>query len=191
VLVERAQELAEQAGVDVRFDVADCERLPYEDASFDVVSSAIGHMFAPDHDAAARELARVCRPGARLGLACWRGESGVGELFRVMAPFQPPRPPGVGDPFDWGREEYVEERLGEAFELTFEEADSPQTAESGEDVWELFSSSYGPTKTLADSLPPDRRQGLHRAWVEMYEGHRVDGGIRQPRLYLLTIGRRR
>ena len=67
-LVETARSRAGDAGLDIRYDVGDAEALPYEDASFDVVVSAFGHMFAPDHRAAASELARVCRPGGRLGL---------------------------------------------------------------------------------------------------------------------------
>lgn len=190
-LIETAKGLADDEGLAIRFEVGDCERLLYEDAIYDVVSSAIGVMFAPDHAATARELARVCRLGGRLGLACWRPGPGVADIFRVMAPFQPAPPPGAGSPFDWGREDYVSELLGDAYELEFEEGDAPQTGESGEEIWELFSTSYGPTKTLADSLDAERREELHRAWVELYESHRVDGGISQPRPYLVTIGRRR
>jgi SAM-dependent methyltransferase len=73
-LIETARSRAAEEGLPVRFEVGDAERLPYGDGSFDVVSSAVGVMFAPDHGAVAAELARVCRPGARLGLACWRPE---------------------------------------------------------------------------------------------------------------------
>ncbi len=190
-LVETARRLASEAGLSIRYDVGDAERLPYEDASFDVVSSNIGAMFAPDHAAVADELARVCRPGGRLGLTCWKPEGGVADIFKLMRPFQPPPPPGVGSPFDWGRREHVDDLLGAAFELALEEGDAPQLGESGEEIWELFSTSYGPTKTLADSLEPERREELHRQWVDFYEGFRVDGEIRQPRPYLLVLGRRR
>jgi SAM-dependent methyltransferase len=165
--------------------------MPYLDANFDVVSSTFGVMFAPDHEAVARELARVCRSGGRIGLATWRPDGGVGDLFKVMAPFQAPTPEGVGNPFNWGREEHAERLLGEAFELTFEDGDAPQTGASGEELWELFSTAYGPTKALASSLEPERREQLHRAWVDYYERHRVNGGIRQPRQYLLILGTRR
>lgn len=190
-LVDAARRLAGENGLSIRYDVGDAEELPYEDEGFDVVSSNIGVMFAPDHAAVARELARVCRPGGRLGLTCWKPEGGVADIFKLMRPFQPPPPPGAGNPFDWGRRRHVEELLGSAFELTFEEGDAPQLGESGEDVWELFSTSYGPTKTLADSLEPERGEELHRAWVDFYEGYRVDGGIRQPRPYLLVLALRR
>jgi SAM-dependent methyltransferase len=190
-LVETAREIAAAEGLSIRFEVGDAENLSYEDASFDVLSSTCGVMFAPDHEAVARELARVRRAGGRLALACWEPDGGIGDLFRTMAPFQPPPPPGVGSPFDWGREEHVTELLGAAFELQFEEGDSVLAAESGEAVWELFVTSYGPTKVLAESLDPERREALHRAFVDLHESHRAGDGIRMSRTYLLAIGRRR
>lgn len=190
-LVETASELAARDGLEIRYEVGDAEALPYEDASFDVVASSIGSMFAPDHRAVARELARVCRPGGRLGLAHWSAERGVVDMFRVVTPFQPPPPEGAGFPFDWGRRDYVEALLGEAFELRFEEGDAPQTGASGEDVWQLFSTVFGPVRTLAESLEPGRREELHRAFADFYEGYRGDGGIHQPRPYLVVLGTRR
>jgi SAM-dependent methyltransferase len=190
-LVDTARRLAAEDGLDIHYEVGDAESLPYEDGSFDIVASSIGSMFAPDHGAVARELARVCRPGGRLGLAHWSPERGVVDMFKVMAPFLPPLPPGAGSPFAWGSRDYVEELLGAAFELRFEEGDAPQRGESGEDVWQLFSTVYGPTRTLAESLPPERREELHRAFVDFYESYRTDGGIHQPRPYLIVLGTKR
>lgn len=190
-LIETARELAAQRGAEVTFEVGDCEKLPAADASFDVVSSTCGVMFAPDHAAVARELARVTRPGGRLALACWTPEGGLGDLFRMMAPFAPPPPEGAGSPFDWGREEHVRTLLGDAFELAFERHDSPLTLSSGVEYWELFSSSYGPTKTLAESLDEERRAAFRQAWIDWAEQYRENGGIVQHREYLLTTGRRR
>ena len=120
-------------------------------------------MFAPDHAAVAGELARVCRPGGRLALACWRPNVGVHDVFKLMAPFQPPAPAGIGNPFDWGSEEHVTALLSDTFDLEFEDGDCPQTAESAESVWELFSTSYGPTKALVASLEPERREALRQS----------------------------
>jgi ubiquinone/menaquinone biosynthesis C-methylase UbiE len=86
-LVDTARQLAADEGLELTLEVADCEDLPYEDASFDVVSSSVGIIFAPDHPQVASELARVCRPGGRIGFTAWRGESGVGDIFRAMSPF--------------------------------------------------------------------------------------------------------
>ena len=87
---------AQEQGLDLKLEVADCQKLHYADAVFDVVSSSVGVIFAPDHERVAHELARVCRPGGRIGLTAWRRESGVGEMFGAMAPFMPPPPAGRG-----------------------------------------------------------------------------------------------
>ncbi|HEY8104305.1 MAG TPA: class I SAM-dependent methyltransferase, partial [Gaiellaceae bacterium] len=124
-LIETARKHTEAAGLSVQFDVGDAEALPYEDASFDVVVTTYGVMFAPDHAAVARELARVTRPGGRLGMNNWVEASGVGDIFRVMKPFQPASPPqGVGNPFAWGDEEHVRELLGDAFDLDLQVLDT-------------------------------------------------------------------
>jgi SAM-dependent methyltransferase len=189
VLIDTARERAAALGLDIDYRVGDCEQLEIEDASFDAVSSTLGIMFAPDHEAAASELARVTRPGGRIALACWTPTSGIADLFRLMAPFQPAPPPS--SPFDWGEEARVHELLGEAFDLELERHISPMHAPSGEAYWELFSTSYGPTKTLADNLGA-RREELHWAWVDFIETHhRTNGEITHPREYLLIVGERR
>lgn len=190
-LIDTARRRATDEGVDVHFDVGDAENLPYEDASFDVVSSSVGAIFALDHAAVARELARVCRPDGRLGLTAWRPEGSIGGMFRMMLPFQPPLPPEAGNSLDWGREDYVEERLGEGFELRFVEGDCPFRVGSGEEAWEMFVRNFGPVKVLAASLEPERREEFHRAFVDFHEEFRVDSGIVQPRPYLLVLGTRR
>jgi ubiquinone/menaquinone biosynthesis C-methylase UbiE len=191
-LIETAKERARERGLEIDYRVGDVERLEFDDASFEVVSSTCGVMFAPDHAAAARELVRVVRPGGRIGLVNWTPEGGMARVFAMMRPFQPPPPPGVGSPFEWGSEAHVEELLGDAFELELERGVSHLRVPSGEDYWQLFSSSYGPTKTLADSLDPERREEFHRAWVEFFEAnYRRDGGIDHDREYLLVLGTRR
>jgi SAM-dependent methyltransferase len=190
-LIETAREKAAADGVEISFEVGDAEALPYEDASFDTVTSTFGVMFAPDHAAVARELARVCKPGGRLGMVNWDPERGVADLFKVMAAYQPPRPDGVGNPFAWGDTDYVTELLGDAFELRFDSGDCPQPGSSSDDIWELFSSSYGPTKTLVEGLDDERRESLHRDWNAYLDQFRHNGGVSQPRPYLLVIGTRR
>ncbi len=190
-LIATARERAVREGVEVRFDIGDCERLPYDDGSYDVVTSTFGVMFAPDHRAVATELARVTRPGGRVGLTAWTPQGGVGKMFAVMRPYMPPPPDGAGSPFAWGDREHVSELLGEAFELEFEAGVVVQTGASGQAMWELMSSSYGPTKTLAQSLEEDRRASLQREFAEFFDGYRDDGHVVLPREYLRTVGRRR
>jgi SAM-dependent methyltransferase len=191
VLIETARERAAEEGVDVRFEVGDAEVLTYDDASFDVVTSTCGVMFAPDHEAVARELARVTKPAGRLALACWTPEGGLGQMFRMMGPFLPPPPAGVGSPFDCGREDHVSALLGDAFELSFEEHVSTLAVSSGQEYWELFSSSYGPTKTAAEALDSERRNEFRRTWIDFFENLRDGDEVVHEREYLLTLGTRR
>jgi SAM-dependent methyltransferase len=189
VLIETAKERASEQGLDIDYVLGDVEALPFEDASFDKVSSTLGIMFAPDHEATAREIARVTRKGGRLVLANWTPDGGLGKMFKVMAPYQPAPPPS--SPFDWGNEQRVRELLGGDFDLDIEEHVSTLRTPSAEDYWELFATSYGPTKTLAESLG-ERREDLHRDWIEFFEtNYEEDGEIVHTREYLLILGTRR
>jgi SAM-dependent methyltransferase len=189
VLIETAKERAEELGFPIDYVVGDVERLAFDDGSFDKVSSTCGVMFAPDHQATASEIARVTKPGGRLALVNWTPTGGMAKVFKVMAPYQPAPPPS--NPFEWGDEQHVRDLLGEAFELEFEEGVSTLRIPSGESYWELFSTSYGPTKSLAESLG-DRREELHRDWVDFFEtNYRTNGEIEHVREYLLVLGTRR
>jgi ubiquinone/menaquinone biosynthesis C-methylase UbiE len=191
-LIETAKARAEERGLDIDYRVGDCENLDVDDGFFDVVSSTCGVMFAPDHEATARELARIVKPGGRVGLANWTPEGGLAKMFGMMKPFQPPPPEGAGVPFQWGSEEHVRELLGDAFDLELERHVSHLRIGSGEDYWQLFSSSYGPTKTLAESLDDDRRDEFHQTWVDFFESnYRSNGEIDHDREWLLVYGKRR
>ena len=188
-LIETALERAGDRGLAIDYRVGDCEQLELEDESFDAVSSTCGVMFSPNHEASARELGRVTRPGGRIALANWTPTGGLARMFKVMAPFMPAPPPA--NPFDWGDEERVRELLDDAFDLEIQEHVSTLNMPSGEAYWELFSTSYGPTKVLADSLG-ERREELHRAWVDFFETeYRRNGHIEHTREYLLVLGTRR
>lgn len=190
-LIETAQRRADELGLELTLEVADCQALPYADASFDVVSSSVGVIFAPDHARVASELARVCRPGGRLGLTAWRRQSGVGDIFEGMSKFMPPPPEGAGSPFQWGQEAYVEEMLGDAFDLEFEELDTRHDDEDPAQMWELFRSSYGPSYVLWSSLDDERRAELDETMTAVFEKHRDGDGISMERLYILVTGVRK
>ena len=189
VLIETAKERASAKGLEIDYRVGDAERLDLPDAAFDKVSSTCGVMFAPDHEAVARELARVTKPGGRIGLANWTPAGGLGRLFKVMTPYQPAPPPS--SPFDWGDETRVRELLGDDFELELEERVSTLRTPTAEEYWQLFSTSYGPTKTLAESIG-ERREDLRRDWIEFFETNYESGGeIAHTREFLLVSGIRR
>ncbi len=191
-LIEAATAYAAEARVPIEFRVGDAEALPFEDHSFDAVISTFGVMFASKPEAAAAELARVCKPGGRLGLTTWHAESAVAGLFKVMQPYMPTPPvPPPPSPFAWGSREYVQQLLGAAFDLHFETGTTVLREPDGSAVWELFVESYGPTKALAAALDPNRRVGLQRDFMAYHEGFRSELGIAVPREYLVTIGIRK
>ena len=139
VLIETAKERAQGLGLEIDYAVGDAENLDVADASFDKVSSTCGVMFTPDHEATARELARVTKPGGQIGLANWTPTGGLAKMFAVMAPYMPAKPPS--SPFAWGDEEHVRELLGEAFELELERA-------------RLDAARWPPARSTGSSSPP-------------------------------------
>jgi ubiquinone/menaquinone biosynthesis C-methylase UbiE len=187
-MIEKARRSAEEAGVDVTFDIGDVEYLPYDDASFDVLASAFGLVFAPDHANVASELARVCSTGGRLGFTAWKPSPKLGELYRRFSD----DPIEGRESYEWGREDHVEDMLGEEFELEFEDGTLWLEAASGEEIWKLFSESAPPVIALVQRLDSEQAEEFHRAFVELYESYRAkDGGVRAPRRYLLVLGRRK
>jgi SAM-dependent methyltransferase len=184
-IAPRMIERARRRGDGVRFDVGDAQALPYDDASFDVVSSSFGVIFAPSHEAVARELARVCR--VRLGMTSWVPDADMRGLY---ASFGFDTPEGR-EPFRWGRDDYVRDRLGRNFEIEIEHDTWYLDAPSGAAVWELWSTSAPPFRALVESLADEPRAAFRRAYIDNCESFRVDGGVRVPREYLLILGRRR
>ena len=186
-MIEKAREDAEAAGLAIRFDVGNVEYLPYDDDEFDVVSSNFGLIFAADHANVAGELARVARPGARLGFTAWKPNPKLSELYRRFTE----EPLEGREATEWGREDHVEDMLGEDFELEFSDGTLWIDAASGEELWELFSSSAPPVTALLGKLEPEQAESFHQAFVELYESYREGERVHAPRRYLLTLGRRR
>jgi SAM-dependent methyltransferase len=187
-MVEKARRRAEEKGVSIKFDLGDVEYLPYDDEVFDIAISNFGLIFAPDHANVAAELARVLRPGGRLGFSAWKPNTKLGELYRRFTE----EPIEGREAYEWGREDHVEDMLGEDFELDFEDGTLWLEGSSGEEIWKLFSESAPPVVAMVRHLEDSQREEFHRAFVELYEGYRTeDGGIRAPRRYLLVLGRRK
>src|SRR5579863_361604 len=105
-LLARGQERAAADRLAVTFEEADAEALPFEDASFDVVMSTFGVMFTPNHEQAAHELRRVCRPGGKIGLASWTPEGFIGQLFKIIGKYIPPAA-GTRPPSLWGTRAHI------------------------------------------------------------------------------------
>jgi ubiquinone/menaquinone biosynthesis C-methylase UbiE len=188
-LIEVAKRRAEERGLSIEYHVGDAEQLDLADASFDVVSSTFGLMFAPTQEAAASELARVTKPGGRIALANWTPGGRVGDMFRIQGSFAPVPPPSV--PVLWGTEERCRELLDDAFELTFERKLNHWEYPSGEWAWEFMSTRFGPTVTLLEMLPQDRAEAFRDAMVAYGETARQGDHIVDEREYLLVRGTRR
>jgi SAM-dependent methyltransferase len=187
-MLEKARRHAEAAGAEIAFDLGDVEYLPYEDACFDVVASNFGLVFAPDHANVASELARVSCQGARLGFTAWRPNPKLGELYRRFTE----EPIEGREVYEWGREDHVEDMLGEDFELDFHDGTVWFDADSGEEIWELFSQSAPPVIELVKRLDAQQVEEFHQAFVDLYESYRTpEGKVHAPRRYLLVLGRRK
>jgi ubiquinone/menaquinone biosynthesis C-methylase UbiE len=192
-LLERGAARARAEGLNVKFQVADAEALPFKDASFDAVLSTFGVMFTPDHARAATELARVCRAGGRIGLANWTPESLVGRMFKVLGKYLPP-PAGVKPPSLWGTEDHLHELFrgtAAAIEVT------PRTFQfryrSSAHFIEVFRTWYGPVEKAFKALAPDKALMLERDLAELIE-HFNRGGAHSlvaPSEYLEVVISRR
>jgi SAM-dependent methyltransferase len=196
-LFPAGQAFAARHGVELSWEEADAEDLPYADGSFDVVLSSVGVMFAPHHQQAADELVRVCRPGGTIGLISWTPEGFVGELFRTMKPYAPPPPPGAQPPPLWGDEAHVRDLLGDRVTDVVARRQTVTvggfaTPEAFRDFWK---SVYGPTiaayRGIADD--PERTAALDRelaALTARYDRGIGSGSIVMEWEYLLFTARR-
>ena len=185
-------EAAKKLAPDIDFRTGDAEELDFADGSFDVVTSTFGVMFVARPEDAARELARVCKKGGRLGICTWLPGDTVEGLFQVMRPYMPPPPLNPPpSPFEWGKSERLRELLGGAFDLEFERGVTTLRMPSGKAVWDLFVEGYGPTRTVAAGCDPHRREELERDFIAYHEKFSDDVGVALPREYVVTIGLRR
>jgi len=185
-LFDDARRLAADAGVEVDWVQADAEALPFDDESFDTVLSTFGCMFAPRHRMAAGEIARVLRPGGRLGITAWRPDGTVSEFFSSLGEFLPPPSPLVAPPALWGSEAHVEELFsGSGVDLQFEEdsVEAPRF-DSVEESVEFFTTNFGPLMVAKEHAEASGR------WPELYEKLIAFHALEEPAPYLVTLGQK-
>lgn len=191
-MIESARRRAAGTGLGITFDVADARAMPYPDASFDVITASFSVNLVPDHAALAAEFARLCAPGGTLGLVTVLPERGQAEVFAAMLRYLPEFPADGPDPYAWADRGYAGRLLGQEFELSFEEGDTPQPGRSGEAMWQAMADAYGPAHRLVTSLATGRAAVLAAEVAAVYERYRrPDGTISMPRPYLIITGRRR
>lgn len=167
-LLEQAKPSGALAGVQVAWREADAEALPFPDASFDVVLSQFGHIFAPRHAVVTREMLRVLKPGGRIAVATWPPEQFIGKMFALGAKYVPP-PPGVDPVGRWGEPTYVAERLGTAVRgLHFERGVMRWTTLSPQHYRAWTEIQNGPVVRAAAVLSKEPERLA--AWRKEYEG---------------------
>jgi SAM-dependent methyltransferase len=192
-LLERGRVRASAEGLAVRFELADAENLPYADASFDVVLSTFGVMFTPDQEKAAAEMARVCKPGGRIGLANWTPSSFIGELFKLLGRYLPP-PLGLRSPALWGTEDRLRELFANRLDsITIEHRDFVFRYRSVAHWLEVFRTFYGPMEKAFDALDSTKQESLAADLIALAEhfNRATDGSLVAPSQYAEVVIKRR
>jgi ubiquinone/menaquinone biosynthesis C-methylase UbiE len=174
-LVQRAEARAKAEGLNARFIEGDAEDLPFEDASFGVVVTLFGAMFAPRPELVSRELLRVCEPGGIIAMGNWTPEGFVGQMFKTFSRFIAPS--GMPSPALWGNEAVVRERLGSAtshLKMTRREYSLTYPFPPAE-VVEFFRQYYGPTNRAFASLDEDSARRLREELEALWSFHNRGG----------------
>ncbi len=192
-LLERGAERARAERLPVAFQTADAEALPFPDGAFDAVISTFGVMFTPDHQRAAAEMARVCRPGGRIGLANWTPEGFIGQLFKTLGRHAPP-PAGVQSPALWGTEAHLRALFGQqatAIEITRRSFNFRYRSPAH--FVEVFRTWYGPVHKAFAALPLEGAKALQSDLLELLRRLNVAGpnSLVVPGEYLEVVVRRR
>ena len=188
-LLVAARRLAAHISPAIDFQLADAEKLPFEDGAFDRVISTFGVMFAGGQEAAAGELARVCKAGGRLVLATWLPGSSVSEFFAIGVKHSGAQPPAPS-PMAWGEPDHVTKLLGGDFALQFETAVSRTYYPDAEAMWNIFTSGFGPVRALAERLEGAALQAYRDDFFAFHEKFASAAGLHMKREYLLVIGTR-
>jgi SAM-dependent methyltransferase len=188
-LLDRGAERARAERLEVAFQVADAEALPFPDAAFDAVLSTFGVMFAPDHARAAAEMARVCRAGGRIGLANWTPDSLIGRMFKVLGRHIAP-PAGVMPPSLWGTEAHLRTLFGARIaSLAATTRQFNFRYRSAAHFIEVFRTWYGPVQKAFGALDAAQGAALERELAELLESENTAGArsLVIPSAYLEAV----
>jgi ubiquinone/menaquinone biosynthesis C-methylase UbiE len=188
-LLARANERANAERLDVRFVEGDAEYLPFEDATFDVVLSTFGVMFAPDQRRAAHELLRVCKPGGKIGLASWTKEGFIGKLLGVVGRYVPPVA-GVPSPILWGSDAHIPGLFEGRFStLAARRKDFVFRYENVDHFIDVFRRYYGPTHKAFGAVTSDEQAAMSRDIASLLEDCNQSGSsdIVVPAEYLEVV----
>ena len=188
-LLDNGRERAAAEGADITFQVADAEALPFPDASFNAVVSTFGVMFTANHDKAAAELLRVCKPKGRIGMANWTPDGFIGQVFKTLGKHLPP-PPGAKSPALWGTRARLDEMFGRgAASIDAQSKDFNFRYRSPEHFMEVFKTYYGPMLKAFAALDESKRSHLHDDLVALIArmNKASDGTMVVPSEYLEIV----
>ena len=188
-LLEQGRRRAEAEALELTYRVADAEDLPFAAGEYDAVVSTFGVMFTPDQERAASELARVCRAGGRIGLACWTPEGFIGRLFGVIGKHVPP-PAGASSPARWGTREWLTEQFGSTCEVrSFERKHFLFVYRSPEHFLDYFRTWYGPMQRAFAALDSAGQAALEQDVLDLVRAGNTarDGSLRLPSEYVEVV----
>lgn len=190
ILIEKARQRAESEKVEIDFSEGDAESLDFDDASFDVVMSMFGAMFAPRPEKVAAELVRVCRPGGMIAMGNWPSDSFIGQMFKIVGSYVPP-PAGMPSPLLWANQDTVRERFGRSASLVRFATRTlsfryPFGVSETIDLWLKF---YGPTFKAYNALDDAGKEGLRRDLIRLWEQNNLatDGSTHVKSDYLEVL----
>jgi len=187
-LLDGGRRRAEAEGLNVTFEPADAEALPYPTGSYDVILSTFGVMFAPDHTKSSSETLRVCRVGGRIGLASWTPAGFIGQMFRVVAKYVPP-PAGVKSPLLWGTADHLQTLFAGAASIDHTIREFAFRYESPEHFVDIFRTFYGPTHKAFLALDASGQQALEADLLALLRNcaRKSAAGLVVPAEYLETV----
>tara|TARA_B100000965_G_scaffold336555_1_gene302911 strand:+ start:190 stop:984 length:795 start_codon:yes stop_codon:yes gene_type:complete len=186
-LIDHAKENAKVANLDIKFEVADVENLPYNDASFDYVLSQFGHMFAPRPEVCINEMLRVLKPDGTIAFSTWPPELLTGKMFQLVGKYAPPPPDGVSPPVQWGEPSIITNRLGKKVkDITFHRSEFKNPALSPSHMRNFLEAYIGPVSAVVDMLQsePDKLSKFRRELDNLLSEYFQDNGVIQS--YLMT-----
>ncbi len=192
-LLERGAERAAAERLQVSFQEADAEALPFDDASFDAVVSTFGVMFAPDHAKSAAEMLRVCRPGGRIGLANWTPEGFIGQLFKTLGRHvAPPRRRAVAGAVGLGGAP-ARRCSATGASLSIATRTFNFRYRSAAHFIDVFRTWYGPVHKAFAALPAEQGVALERDLTELLDrlNRAGPGSLVVPSEYLEVVATRR
>ena len=188
-LLESGRARAQAEGQAIRFQEADAENLPFADASFDAVLSTFGVMFTADQEKAARELARVCKPGGRIGLANWTPESFIGQLFKTIGKYVAPAA-GVKSPALWGTKARLDELFGKSAKQIRATSRQFTFRYRSPAHWiEVFRTYYGPMNKTYGALDAGKQEAFTQEVLALMQrdNRSADSTLVLPSEYLEVV----